>query len=131
MAQAVARTRFLRIAPRKLRLLADLIRGKRVWEARDILAFSAKGGALPMSKLLASAVANAESAATERRERIDTDEMIVERVLVDEGRTMYRLRTSMRRRAMRIRKRTSHIEIVISDSASQAAEAAAGGERRG
>lgn len=115
MPVAVARARHLRVSPRKLRLVADLIRGKSVAEARDILQFTVKGGSPLLSKVLASAVANAESRAAEKRERLDTDEMIVSKIMVNDGLTMKRFRSAPRSRAVRIRKRMSHVELVISD----------------
>jgi large subunit ribosomal protein L22 len=116
MAEAIARARFIRIAPRKLRLAADLIRGKSVEEARDALAFTIKGAAPVLAKVLESAVANAESKAAETRQRIDTDEMVVSHVLINEGPTMKRIHFQPRGRAARVRKRMSHIELKISDS---------------
>ena len=116
MAEAIARARFIRMAPRKLRLVADLIRGKTVEEARDTLAFTVKGAAPVLAKVLDSAVANAESKAAETRQRIDADEMVIKKVIVNEGPTMKRLHFQPRGRAVRIRKRMSHIELVISDS---------------
>jgi large subunit ribosomal protein L22 len=115
MPVATARARHLRVSPRKLRLVADLIRGKKVAEARDILQFTVKGGSPMLSKVLDSAVANAESKAAERRERLDTDEMVVSKVVVNDGLTMKRFRPAARSRAVRIRKRMSHVELVISD----------------
>lgn len=115
MAEATARAKFIRIAPRKVRLVADLIRGRKVAEARDILRYTVKGAAPVLGKLLASAVANAESKAAETRERIDTDEMRVASVLVDGGPTLRRFQPATRGRAVRIRKRTSHIQLVIAD----------------
>lgn len=115
MASAVAHGRFLRIGPRKVRAVADLIRGKSVAEARNILAFTVKGASPVVSKVLESAVANAESMAAERRERIDADEMIVKELLVDGGSTLRRYQPAPRGRATRIRKRTSHIKVMISD----------------
>ncbi|HOZ47672.1 MAG TPA: 50S ribosomal protein L22 [Candidatus Hydrogenedentes bacterium] len=116
MAQAVARARYLKIAPRKLRLLADLIRGKKVDEARNLLEFMPKGGAPLLAKVLKAAVANAEHAATERRERIDTEDMVVQRIWVNEGPTQKRYQAAPRGRAMRVRKRSSHIELWIGDN---------------
>ena len=115
MAEALARAKHLRVSPRKLRLVADMVRGKRVAEARDILAFTQKAGAPLLRKVLNSAVANAESKAAEERARIDADEMIIKQLLVDEGVTWKRFRAAPRRRAVRIRKRTSHIQMVISE----------------
>ena len=114
MATAQARLSDLPLAPRKVRLVADLVRGKKVSEARDILAFTLKASALPMQKLLASVVANAESAAAETHDRVDTDDMVIAKVIVNEGRTLHRFLPQPRGRASRIRKRSCHIEMVIS-----------------
>ena len=115
MAEAIARARAIRIAPRKVRLVADLIRGKKVAEARDILLYTAKGAAPLVKKVLDSAVANAENAAAEKRERIDSDEMVVKTIQVNGGPTLTRFQPAPRGRANPIRKRTSHIELVIGD----------------
>lgn len=115
MAVSQARAKYLNIAPRKVRLVADLIRGKKVTEARVILDFTVKRAAPMLNKLLDSAVANAESIAAERRERIDTDEMVIHRILVDGGPTHRRYQPQPRGRATRIRKRTSHITLTIGD----------------
>ena len=115
MAAAMARARFLRIAPRKVRLVADLIRGKKVSEARVIIQFTLKRAAPLLAKVLESAVANAENAAAEARERIDTDEMVVDRVVVDGGPTGRQYRPQPRGRATRVRKRSSHITLSITD----------------
>jgi large subunit ribosomal protein L22 len=116
MATAIARVRYLQMAPRKVRLVADLIRGKSVADARDLLSATVKTAAPPMRKVLNSAVANAESKAAETRERINSDEMVVELVKVDEGPTGRRFRPRARGRATRVRKRTSHITLKISGS---------------
>jgi large subunit ribosomal protein L22 len=114
MAVAVARAKQLRISARKLRLVADAIRGKKVAVARDILRFTPKAGAPLLATVLNAAVANAESKATERRERIDTDEMVITKLLVDVGaQTLRRFQSSPRGRAVPIRKRNSRIELVI------------------
>ncbi|MCP4645586.1 MAG: 50S ribosomal protein L22 [bacterium] len=115
MAEASARARHIRISARKMRLVADLVRGKKVANALDILSFTPKGAAPVLRGVLASAVANAESVAAEKRERVDTDEMVISKLLVDEGMTWKRIRPASRRRAVRIRKRTSHIQLVISE----------------
>ena len=115
MASATAKLQNLSIGPRKVRLVADLIRGKRVDTARDILTFTLKGSAQPLRKLLDSAVANAENSASERNERIDPDEMFVEKIIVNEGRTLRRFQPAPRGRANRIRKRSCHVELVIAD----------------
>ncbi len=115
MATATARAKFLRVPPRKMRLVADLIRGKKVAEARDILAFTVKVSAPMLGKVLAAAVANAESKAAETRDRVDTDEMRITLVRIDGGPTLKRFRPAARGRATTIRRRTSHIELRISD----------------
>ena len=119
MAAAIARAKWLRIAPRKVRLVVDLIRGKSVGEARTILLYTVKRGAPIVSKVLESAVANAESAARERRERINTDNMIISKVYVDEGPTLKKFQPQPRGRATRIRKRASHVTLTISDESKQ------------
>jgi len=115
MASAKAIAKFVRVAPRKARLVADLVRGKKVSEARAMLEFTQKGAAPLVGKLLASAVANAESLAAERDERIDSDEMIISDIQVQDGPTMRRFQPSARGRAGRIRKRSSHISMEISE----------------
>ena len=115
MAVATAKLSNLQISARKVRLVADLVRGRRIIDARDMLRFTLKGSAKPMLKLLESAVANAEYAAQEAHEDVDTDEMIIERIVVNEGRTLQRFQPAPRGRASRIRKRSSHIEIRIAD----------------
>ena len=92
MAQAIASVRMVRVAPRKARYVADLIRGKKVSEARDILLFTPKAASPIIRKVLESAVANAEFKAAETRDRIDTDEMVVSKILVNEGITILWLR---------------------------------------
>ena len=115
MASAVAKGKFLRIAPRKVRLVADLIRGKTVAEARDILHYTLKTSSSFLLKILESAVANAESAAAERRARIDTDEMVIDSIQVDGGPVLRRWSPQPRGRATRIRKRSSHVLLSITD----------------
>ena len=114
MAMAIARVRHQRGSARKMRLIADLIRGKKVSEARDILRYTVKGGSPLLAKLLASAVGNAESKAAETRSRINTDDYVVTKLLVDKGATIHRFQPMTRGRGGKIRKRTHHIELVIS-----------------
>ena len=115
MAQSTAKVNTVRMASRKIRLVADMIRGKRVVEARDILLYTPRASAPIIAKVLESAVANAENAAAETKERIDTDEMIVKDIQVNQGPTMRRYRPAPRGRATRIRKRSSHVQLVLSD----------------
>lgn len=115
MAIAHAKLKSLSIAPRKVRLVADLIRGKKVADARDILNYTLKGSAEPLRKLLDSAAANAELEARNHNTRVDADAMVVEKIIVNEGRTLKRFQNAPRGRATRIRKRSSHVELTIAD----------------
>ena len=109
--EAIAKHNFARISPQKARLVADLIRGKSVDQALEILTFSNKKAAALVKKVLESAIANAE-----HNEGADIDELKVARVFVDEGPTMKRIKPRAKGRADRIFKRTSHITVVVSDS---------------
>ena len=104
--QAVAK--FVHVSPRKARLVAGLIRGRTVPEARTILAFSTRAAARDVEKVLRSAVANAETA-----KGWDGDELYVKAVYVDEGPTIKRWRARARGRVNRILKRTCHITIKV------------------
>jgi large subunit ribosomal protein L22 len=104
-----ARLRFTRIAPRKARLVADLIRGKKSEEALNILTFTPKAAARIIVKLLKSAVANAT------QKKIDVDRLYVKTIMVDQGPTMKRFMPRALGRATTIRKRTSHITIVLDE----------------
>lgn len=115
MATSIARARRVRVSARKMRLVADLIRGKKVGDARHILVYTTTKSAPIIRKVLESAVANAENVAAENRERIDTDEMIVRTIRVDEAETTGRYRPAPRGRAVPIRKRSSHVELILSD----------------
>jgi len=104
-----ARLRFTRIAPRKARLVADLIRGKGSEEALSVLTFTPKAAARIIIKLLKSAVANAA------QKKIDVDHLYVKTITVDQGPTMKRFMPRAMGRATPIRKRTSHITIVLDE----------------
>jgi large subunit ribosomal protein L22 len=105
-----ARLRFVRISPRKARLVADLIRGKGSEEAMNILVFTKKAAAKIISKLLKSAVANAT-----QKKTVDIDHLYVKKITVDQGPTMKRFMPRALGRATTIRKRTSHILIVLDE----------------
>ena len=104
-----ARLRFVRVAPRKARLVADLIRGKRSEEALTLLTFTKKAAAKIVIKLLKSAVANA------MQKKMDADRLFVKQITVDQGPTMKRFQPRALGRATTIRKRTSHINIVLDE----------------
>ncbi len=105
-----ARLRFARIAPRKAQLVADLVRGKRSEEALNILGFTKKAAARILIKLLKSAIANAT-----QKKTIDIDRLYVKQIMVDQGPTMKRYQSRALGRATTIRKRTSHINIVLDE----------------
>jgi large subunit ribosomal protein L22 len=99
----------IRISPRKVRMVVDTVRGKSVSQALSILGFTRKKAALPVQKLLKSAVANA----VENDGINDVETLVIDRIMVDEGPTLKRYMPRARGRATPIRKRTSHIRIVL------------------
>jgi len=112
---ATARVRYLRIAPMKTRRVVDLIRGLPAAEAQAILAFAPQAAAEPVGKVLASAVANAQNNFS-----LDPRTLVISEAFVDEGPTMKRFRPRAQGRAYRIRKRTSHVTIVVTATSPQA-----------
>ncbi|GIP19536.1 50S ribosomal protein L22 [Paenibacillus montaniterrae] len=110
MAEAKAHARFVRIAPRKAQLVADLIRGKQVGEAIAILRHTPKAASPILEKLLNSAIANAE-----HNYQLDVNNLVVSQVYANQGPTMKRFRPRAMGRASRINKRTSHITLVVSE----------------
>jgi len=108
--QTKAVARYVRISPRKARLVTDLIKGKDLGEAQQILDFSPKGAARVVAKVLASAAANAEN-----NNRLSPDSLFVLRAYVDEGPTLKRFRPRAMGRATRINKRSSHITIILEE----------------
>ena len=108
-----ATARFVRMSPTKVRRVVDLIRGLPAVEAQAIVKFDAHAASEPVGKVLASAIANAEHLAHVRSQRVDPDELFVAEAFVDEGPTLKRFRPRAQGRAYRIRKRTSHITVVV------------------
>jgi large subunit ribosomal protein L22 len=104
-----AKLRYQQGSPQKMRLVADMIRGKGVQEAANILHLTKKGAAKPLEKLLRSAIANAEN----RDETVDVDRLYVKEIFVDPGPTMKRLRPAPMGRAFRVLKRQSHVTIKL------------------
>lgn len=98
-------------SPRKMRLVADIIRGKEVFAALNILKFTRKAAALPMEKLLRSAISNWE--AKNSGEDIATSNVVVKEVRVDGARTLKRISPAPQGRAHRIRKRSNHVTIIL------------------
>ena len=103
-----ATAKYVRIAPRKVKIVVDLIRGKSVKEAEAILLYTPKAATEPVMKVLKSAVANAES-----NLEMNKDELYVAEVYANQGPTLMRFRPRAQGRASRIRKRTSHITVVL------------------
>ena len=106
--EAKAIARYVRVSPRKARIVVDLIRGKSVVRAREILAFTNRGVAETVEKTLNSAVANAEN-----QHHVRPESLVVKTAYVDEGPTLKRIRPRAKGSASRIRKRTSHISIIV------------------
>lgn len=110
--EAKAVARHVRISPRKARQVVDLIRGKDLDEALAILQLTPKGASKIVSKVLRSAAANAEN-----NFELDSDSLIVAKAFVDQGPTLKRIMPRARGMADRIRKRTSHITVVVAERA--------------
>ncbi|MCB9528180.1 MAG: 50S ribosomal protein L22 [bacterium] len=104
-----AKLRYLRVAPRKTRLVVDLVRGKKVEDAISILTFTRRAASEPVRKLIESAIANAEA------EDANVERLYVQQIYVDEGPTLRRFRPRAMGRATRINKRTSHVTCVLAE----------------
>lgn len=112
-AKAIART--VRVTPRKARRVVNLIRGKKVSEAQTILRFAPQQAAVPVLKVLNSAVANARQAASKANKAFHENDLVVSTAFVDEGVTLKRFRARAQGRAAQILKRTSHITVIVTD----------------
>ena len=106
--KVTAKLRYLRIAPRKVRLLAGLIRRKKTEEALALLDFSLKRGSVPLKKLIQSAIANAKN-----NFQLDEKNLLISELRIDEGPKLKRWRARARGRAAPIQKKTSHISLVL------------------
>ncbi len=106
--EAKATVKYVRTSPRKMRRTVDLIRGHHVGEAKRILRLSTLGASRDVEKLLDSAVANAE-----QRPGVIAENLLVSKAWVDEGPTLRRFRPRAYGRATRVRKRTSHVTVVV------------------
>ncbi|AGZ52262.1 50S ribosomal protein L22 [Mycobacterium kansasii] len=105
---AVAKARFVRVSPRKARRVIDLVRGRSVSDALDILRWAPQAASEPVAKVIASAAANAQN-----NNGLDPTTLVVATVYADEGPTAKRIRPRAQGRAFRIRRRTSHITVVV------------------
>lgn len=116
-----ATARHVGMSPTKTRRVIDLIRGLPASDAQAIVRFDPHAASEPVGKVLDSAVANAEHLAHVRSQRLDPADLVVIEAYVDEGPTLKRFRPRAQGRAYRIRKRTSHITIVVAPHDSEAA----------
>jgi large subunit ribosomal protein L22 len=109
--EAIARLKNVPTSPRKMRLVADLVRGKRVGLALSILKFTPNHGAMKLEKLLLSAVANWQAKNPDAK--LEEADLFVKTIMVDEGRSLKRLRPAPQGRGHRIRKRSNHVTLVV------------------
>ena len=105
---AVAKARFVQVSPRKARRVIDLVRGRSVADALDILRWAPQAASEPVAKVIASAAANAQN-----NDGLDPSTLVVATVYADEGPTAKRIRPRAQGRAFRIRRRTSHITVIV------------------
>ncbi|MCV7075069.1 50S ribosomal protein L22 [Mycobacterium szulgai] len=105
---ATAKARFVRVSPRKARRVIDLVRGRSVSDALDILRWAPQAASEPVAKVIASAAANAQN-----NNGLDPATLVVATVYADEGPTAKRIRPRAQGRAFRIRRRTSHITVIV------------------
>ena len=113
MVESIARVRQIRITPQKARRIVDLIRGRQANEALAILKFSPQAASEPVYKLVASAIANARVKADAASTYLDEQDLFITRAFVDEGTTLKRFQPRAQGRAYQIKKRTSHITVVL------------------
>ncbi len=116
--EAIAKIKEQRGSAKKFRLLADIIRNKNVNEAKDTLFYSKKGASEVLLKLLNAAIANA----VHKESKVNTEELFINKIFVDEGRTMKRMKPRARGMADLMRRRTSHITISVSDETDEDSE---------
>ncbi|MCQ2170787.1 MAG: 50S ribosomal protein L22 [Bacteroidales bacterium] len=110
---AIAKLNDVPTSPRKMRLVADTVRGVEVNHALDLLHFSKKQPSVRLEKLLRSAIANWESKNQDKSKELDNGNVYVKTIMVDEGRTLKRIRPCPQGRAGRIRKRSNHVTIIL------------------
>lgn len=110
---AIAKVKNVPSSPRKMRLVADTVRGVEVNHALDLLKFSKKAPSKVLETLLRSAIANWEAKNQDITSELDNGNVIVKTIMVDEGRTLKRIRPCPQGRAGRIRKRSNHVTIIL------------------
>jgi large subunit ribosomal protein L22 len=123
--EATATLRYLKMSPQKVRLVADLVRGKKVNEAISILRFTKKTCAKDLEKLVRSAAANAEN----KEANLDTDDLVVSKIYVNEGPREKRVQPAPMGRAYRIQKRQAHVTVHVSDEVKAVNERSEGSRR--
>ena len=110
---AIAKLNDVPTSPRKMRLVADTVRGEEVNHALDLLHYSKKEASIRLEKLLRSAIANWEAKNPEQTSELEGGNVFVKTIMVDEGRTLKRIRPCPQGRAGRIRKRSNHVTIIL------------------
>jgi large subunit ribosomal protein L22 len=113
MVESIARVRHIRVTPQKARRVVALIKGKQAQEALAILKFAPQSASEPIYKLVASAMANARVLADKDSTYLDDQDLYVKNAYVDEGTTLKRFQPRAQGRAFQIKKRTSHITVVL------------------
>ncbi|BDZ40613.1 50S ribosomal protein L22 [Microbacterium suwonense] len=113
MVDSIARVKHIRVTPQKARRVVALIKGKQAQEALAILKFAPQGASEPIYKLVAAAIANAQVKADRDGEFLDEQDLYVKNAYVDEGTTLKRFQPRAQGRAFQIKKRTSHITVVL------------------
>ena len=124
MVESIARVKHIRVTPQKARRVVALIKGKQAEEALAILKFAQQSASEPIYKLVASAIANARVKADQTSEYLNEADLYVKNAYVDEGTTLKRFQPRAQGRAFQIKKRTSHITVVLATP--EVEEAAAG-----
>ncbi len=110
---AIAKLNDVPTSPRKMRLVADTVRGEEVNHALDLLKFSKREASIRLEKLLRSAIANWEAKNPDQASELDNGNVYVKTIMVGEGRTLKRIRPCPQGRAGRIRKRSNHVTVVL------------------
>ena len=110
---AIAKLNDVPTSPQKMRLVADIVRGVEVNKAIDILHFSKRDASIRLEKLLRSAIANWEAKNPEQSKELENGNVYVKTIMVDEGRTLKRIRPCPQGRAGRIRKRSNHVTVIL------------------
>ena len=119
---AIAKLNDVPTSPRKMRLVADIIRGVEVNRALDILKYSKKEASVRLETLLRSAIANWEAKNEADKKELENGNVVVKTIMVGQGRSLKRIRTAQQGRAARIRKRSNHVTIILDKKAVKSEE---------